>query len=404
MEQVVEQAKELIVKKVKFLKDIQSLLKTLKETTKTVSNIKSKCPYNQFLLDGFAGLRQDAVRKQNKNMAFCYKKAIKALQRYPLPILHPNQCLQLQGIGNSLLKSVYTIFKSNHKYFKYLKEKEEKKKPTKEPEKIPEKPDIDTFGRILSILDQTILLKDLENIQYEIVLLVDNRENRVVSFLPFLDQFGIKHEERKLGLGDFLWIVKLIYRDKSKKVHIEEYVLDYIIERKTATDLTSSQISNHLRDQIRRMKAESFLNIFLLIEGKADREIILESSLQHNIKVLQTSTQEETAEMMAFFTREISLNASQLSVENIRGKKAFERFNGKHINSKPYVSDIFQTQMADFPGMNVKKVTLLLSLYPTFAAFLDGLKNKRWITEQNLKWAGIGAKVINDLLSFLGIE
>lgn len=400
METLVEKAKELVVKKVKFLKDIESLLLNLRKTQSQTHKIRSKCGKNQFLIEGLVGLRQAAVMKQNKNLAFCFKKAIKALQRYPFPILHPIQCLDLQGIGNSLLKSIYSIFKSNHK--KYVFFKPENSAP-KEPKKPTENLDFDKFEKILAELDQKTLLKDLVNVNYDITLLVDNRENRVKSFLPYLDKFGVKHEERKLGLGDFLWIVKLNYKDKEKKVHCEEYVLDFIIERKTSSDLTSSHTSNHLRDQIRRMKAENFPYIFLLIEGKGESEILLEVSLQHKIRVIQTNSHEQTAQMIAYFTREISLNVSQYSVEIIRHKKVFERFNGKHISTRPLISDVFKTQLADFPGMSARKVTFLLTLYSTFAALRDALKNKQKAAVKDLKWAGIGIKVINDLITFLGV-
>jgi ERCC4-type nuclease len=39
-----------------------------------------------------------------------------------------------------------------------------------------------------------------------------------------------------LPLGDFAWAIEIKFRDMTKKM----YMLDYIIERKTADDLASS--------------------------------------------------------------------------------------------------------------------------------------------------------------------
>ena len=53
----------------------------------------------------------------------------------------------------------------------------------------------------------------------------------------------VAHDKRALGIGDFTWIVSAMY-----KGHKEEFMMDYIIERKAANDFESSHFNNHLRD------------------------------------------------------------------------------------------------------------------------------------------------------------
>ena len=104
----------------------------------------------------------------------------------------------------------------------------------------------------------------------EIFLMVDNREKRNNTDVNyFYDRFcasGLMTEIRTLPLGDFLWIIRIKNEAVDKEEEIEEevvkitkkgekvekikkkppgpiytdYVLDFIIERKTADDLAAS--------------------------------------------------------------------------------------------------------------------------------------------------------------------
>jgi len=129
----------------------------------------------------------------------------------------------------------------------------------------------------------------VEDCEAEIILVVDNREKRNANDVNyFFDRFkasGIKIELRSLPLGDFLWIVRVrnsfegqdtwidedevcetnnfdpdqmdenaggqAKKTKKKKVGKKplkkkkmaehtDYVLDFIVERKTADDLAAS--------------------------------------------------------------------------------------------------------------------------------------------------------------------
>ena len=202
-------------------------------------SLKSKHPSNQFLMTGFIGLRQAAGQKQNKNLAHILKFAIKGLQKYPIPIIHPEQALDLNGLGPSLLKQIHNLFYSNHIQYKNLKN------PSKSSKK-----------------NNFIDLSDIK-----IQLYVDLRETRGNNLTSLIENLQINYSLKTLALGDYIFIAET----PEKKI-----VLDIIIERKSSSDLNSSHFSNHLRDQIRRLKICTIPLKVLLIEGKVNYEILAE--------------------------------------------------------------------------------------------------------------------------------
>lgn len=143
------------------------------------------------------------------------------------------------------------------------------------------------------------------------ILFVDNREKRSNSDINyFYDRFkasGLKTELKTLPLGDFLWVIRLHneagYEDdiendlleeinnpnlddldenttkkkkkkkvapklKKKKVPVfVDYVLDFIIERKTADDLAASIMDGRYEEQKFRLKNCGINNVIYLVEG-----------------------------------------------------------------------------------------------------------------------------------------
>ena len=81
---------------------------------------------------------------------------------------------------------------------------------------------------------------------YSIYLIVDNREIRGKTDRSYLsdelEKLGINLMTRSLDLGDFLWVA----RDNQTGVEI---VLDYLVERKTMSDLVSSIKDGRFKEQ-----------------------------------------------------------------------------------------------------------------------------------------------------------
>lgn len=84
---------------------------------------------------------------------------------------------------------------------------------------------------------------------------------------------------KSLSLGDFLWVLR-VYNDaqvepqtgKKKKnapvpSYYTDYVLDFIVERKTADDLAASIMDGRYEEQKFRLKGCGINNVIYLVEG-----------------------------------------------------------------------------------------------------------------------------------------
>jgi hypothetical protein len=113
-----------------------------------------------------------------------------------------------------------------------LKKKKKTPKKTKKPKVIVEESEEEEM--VISKVDSDGLFESFvkKSKSFEVVLLVDQRErsrNDRNLIYQKLSKKGIKTEQRNLELGDFLWIVKNELN--------QEYVLDFIVERKIVDDL-----------------------------------------------------------------------------------------------------------------------------------------------------------------------
>ena len=104
---------------------------------------------------------------------------------------------------------------------------------------------------------------------YDIILLVDKMEvvggsaggkqNRKNITLEELKERKVIYEERKLPVGDFLWIA----RSKCGSI---ELVLPYVVERKRLDDLRSSMMDGRYGEQKQRIKNSGISHKIYLVE------------------------------------------------------------------------------------------------------------------------------------------
>ncbi|XP_067939786.1 crossover junction endonuclease MUS81-like [Watersipora subatra] len=118
---------------------------------------------------------------------------------------------------------------------------------------------------------ETTPLFTLHPSQYEILLLVDNREHFGFGrakqlMLPCLNKNAVKFDVRPLNVGDFVWIAQEKYGDKR------EVVLDFIIERKRMDDLSGSIVDGRYKEQKLRMKQSGLRKPIYLIEYYATQD------------------------------------------------------------------------------------------------------------------------------------
>ena len=117
-----------------------------------------------------------------------------------------------------------------------------------------------------SILDQYKDFISNHKFNEDIILYIDNREGRQNKetglFYEKLIEFGVNCEQKALSVGDFVWV----YRDPSS---MTEYILDYIIERKSIDDLAHSIIDGRYDEQKYRLKNCGVQNVYYLFEGSS---------------------------------------------------------------------------------------------------------------------------------------
>jgi len=128
-------------------------------------------------------------------------------------------------------------------------------------------------------------LPDFSKAKCEVVLFVDNREKRNNQdgnyLFDRLSNNGLRVELKSLPLGDFVWVLR-VYKTaselevkseqtKSKKqkkdVEYTDYLLDFIVERKTADDLAASIMDGRYEEQKYRLKICGLTNVIYLVEG-----------------------------------------------------------------------------------------------------------------------------------------
>lgn len=353
----------LVAKKKKLLDLVNKTMKNWKRIKTPHASVKTKNPSNQFILSGFVNLRQIAGQKQDRNHAHMLKLGIRALQKYPVPIIHPEQALDLQGIGRCLLKSLYTIFRNNKVPYKSLKSQ-----------------------------DKTPLYPTIPSNILTIKLCIDQRETRNNNFEELATKNNIPYIIRTLSLGDFIFVAE--YNESI-------YVLDVVIERKCSSDLSSSHFSNHLRDQIRRLKSSSCKTKILLIEGKIKFDIVNEMWLLHGIKVVVLSSYKRTMKFLKSFYEHYHRCYGEVTM--LERLEKLEVFQEKHRNND-CVGEIFYKQILEFPYIGPRRLGLFVSLYPTMIDFLRCYKEDKELVHQNIVWCGINPSLELAIYGFFGIR
>ena len=231
-----------------------------------------------------------------------------------------------------------------------------------------------------------------------IYLIVDLREkgagneNFRVEILN-KSSYVIPIEEKNLSLGDFTWI----YKDQLDG---EEYMIDFIIERKTLNDLSASILDGRYNEQKYRLKNSPYKNIYYLFEGTelnthnnsniskdAINTAINNTINIHDIKFFRTLSTKDTVNKLIELDSNIRKNFSFLKDEKgekITYKRYLEIF-AKTKNSS--VEEIFLRQLRCFEHCGKKCVEILNSCFQTpieFYRLIQGLKQEK-VDEKNME-------------------
>lgn len=377
------------LERVKFKKDG---IRQVKPTSITQARVQE----NQFLMETMIEQRQKASMKYDKKMVFVFNLAIKALKRYPLPIIHPEQTQDLQGVGNQMIRGIYNAFIAAKRNFKNLKKKPEKPKASN----LINNHRINEF--LQSIQADCSLSTLTSRIEVKVILLLDNRES-----LSIPDSPSLLYEKRTLALGDMIWIAQLKYKHGPETICQEEYVMDYIIERKKHKDLLSSNFTHHLQDQLLRLQDSEFTKKYLLIEARSLEEDSIQVynsiSVNTNLNIIYTKQEKQTLELLKNISKKIEIQLEDATLNSVRNRPSFEHFQGKHKKNDS-VNEVFMSFIMSFSGIGFDKAKRFVGQYCTFMMLYEEWKNNRDQLIHNMKWCGMGDSLRNSILQFLRTE
>ncbi|RHZ64173.1 hypothetical protein Glove_326g198 [Diversispora epigaea] len=119
---------------------------------------------------------------------------------------------------------------------------------------------------------------------FEIILVLDTREVKLKKDRDYiqetLQQRGVKISVRNLELGDVIWVA----RKNGSLIHLEDIVLDYIVERKRMDDLIGSIKDGRFREQRFRLSKSGAGQIIYLIE-----DYNLEKAVEFGMDAVKTA-------------------------------------------------------------------------------------------------------------------
>lgn len=205
-----------------------------------------------------------------------------------------------------------------------------------------------------------------------IILIIDLREkganNEIIKdeILNLInDKNNIKVEERNLSIGDFIWI----YKDTKDN---EEYIIDYLIERKTLNDLASSIMDGRYTEQKYRMKNSSFKNISYLFEGQdlslnglgninknSINTAIFHTINIHDLNIIKSNSTMETIQILIDIDRKIK-KSFQFLLDKDNNKITYNTFMKLYAKTKnSSASSIFLRQLRSFDNCGSKGVELV---------------------------------------------
>lgn len=240
--------------------------------------------------------------------------------------------------------------------------------------------------------------------RYDVVLLVDEREqyarsqcgssSRALSAQNYIErmrQSGCQVERRCLPVGDALWVA----RNKQGC----EYVLDYVLERKSLDDLIHSiRSSDRYKNQKYRLKRCGLQNIFYLVEGEVES---LPSALEHKtvctacaktnaidgFRVIRTKNVTETLRLyndmtlniIELYSKEYSKAANSATSITATGCQTFQDFAkcctgvDKGMTT---LQDIWVMMLCEIPGLGPEAASAIARHYPTPRALWNAYSNK----------------------------
>ncbi|KAI8967172.1 hypothetical protein BDF20DRAFT_902126 [Mycotypha africana] len=265
----------------------------------------------------------------------------------------------------------------------------------------------------------------LKSGEYEIVLVVDNREIQMKGnreyFQENLTRKGIQCITRAMDLGDVVWIARRKEKSNNSSSsqtqlqQAEELVLDYIVERKRLDDLVSSIKDGRFTEQKTRLKRSGVEKVIYIVEEynvqeaerfgmQAVQTAMSSTQMIDGFYLKRTNSIDETIDFLASITRMIERLYDRVTLycipEHIITRQNFLQLKGIYrntfteqgkttylvnfstfgqLNSKngsTSLHEIYLRMLMTIRGVNAEKALSLMKVYPTPNSLLRAFQNK----------------------------
>ncbi|KAI8076255.1 hypothetical protein BDF21DRAFT_494981 [Thamnidium elegans] len=304
-------------------------------------------------------------------------------------------------------------------------------------------------------LVDSLQLESISPGEYEIVLILDNREiqmkNSRTYFQRKLAEKGVRCITRALDVGDVIWVA----RKRNSTGEDQELFLDYIVERKRLDDLVSSIKDGRYVEQKKRLRVSGAEKVIYVVEEYSREDAIrfglqavqtAMSSLQivEGFYLRRTDSVDETIDFLISATKimnRIYQNTTLYSIpvdivtrqNYLDLKKAFrakaERNSILHksaylikyplfaeLNTKngsTTVGEVYMRMLMTIRGVNAERAMSLSKIYPTPHALLkafqgktveEGKKLAKYVTRNHISRRRWGNAASEQLYNIWGAE
>ncbi|KAL2635846.1 hypothetical protein R1flu_007325 [Riccia fluitans] len=224
---------------------------------------------------------------------------------------------------------------------------------------------------------------------YDVVCILDRREqfrrgaagSQLQKFAERLEtQYKLEVETRQIPVGDAIWIAR-------HKQTLEEYVLDFVIERKAVDDLWSSIKDHRYKNQKLRLLKSGLKRLIYLVEGDVNmidstgscKTAIFSTEIADGFHVLRTTDTTDTLKQYGNLTFAIK-NRYQMEV----GKRGDQRNPCKTYTEflehckdldRDRVTDIFCLQLMQINNITEDIALSIQDRYPTIFSLVQAYRN-----------------------------
>ncbi|CAD8132004.1 unnamed protein product [Paramecium pentaurelia] len=234
----------------------------------------------------------------------------------------------------------------------------------------------------------------------KIILLIDNRErfqsnNRQIIFEKLTNIYQIECRLSQLPIGDFMWICQ-----KGD----DEYICDYIIERKTIQDLAHSILDKRYQVQKHKLKHCGINNRFYLVENSQSSNLpvpratidkaIRNTQIKDGFFIQQTETLEDSLRWLALFTKTVKLLPNAIKFSEFlynNSKKAESLFN------------LWGSMLRGIHGVGLESAKAIACVWKTPIEFYDAINQdetkslQQLIEENSIKQRSIPSHILRQI-------